>query len=416
MLVTTLYPYGRGEAFVKAELEHLSPFFDEVDIVPCVYNPQLQHAPINQTVNLGYAKLRWGARRGVQVVKAFVAALVTFRWRDDALKVLRSEHRLTNLKELARALYRASMFQRFLAEQVAASGAIDIVYFYWMVPEILGAVQFRNQSGLPIKVICRAHSGDLYENLRAGGYAGLRQSIVNGVDQIYCISDFGRKYVVRHYPLHAQKAHIARLGTNDPGFLNPHPRHCALSIVSCSFCVHEKRLNLIADAIAFLLANDPTLTIEWTHVGDGPLYQQLRSHVQKVLGQRAQVVFKGYLTQRQVMELYREAGFDVFVNVSNSEGIPVSLMEASSTGIPLVATDVGGSSEIVNASNGVLLPPNPDVAEIANALLRFSDRALAVQQRAAARAFWHQQFNAPTNYQQFGQQLVSILPCPVRAA
>ena len=46
---------------------------------------------------------------------------------------------------------------------------------------------------------------------------------------------------------------------------------------------------------------------------------------------------------------------DYFINLSDSEGIPVSIMEAMSVGIPIIARDVGGNREIVTNNNGCLL-------------------------------------------------------------
>ncbi|NCO54621.1 MAG: glycosyltransferase, partial [Bacteroidetes bacterium] len=46
---------------------------------------------------------------------------------------------------------------------------------------------------------------------------------------------------------------------------------------------------------------------------------------------------------------------DLFINVSESEGIPVSIMEALSAGIPVIATNVGGTNEIVNNDVGFLI-------------------------------------------------------------
>lgn len=56
--------------------------------------------------------------------------------------------------------------------------------------------------------------------------------------------------------------------------------------------------------------------------------------------------------------------FDLFVNMSLSEGIPVSIMEAISFGIPIIATNVGGNAEIVNDETGVLIPVNIDQAAL----------------------------------------------------
>jgi glycosyltransferase involved in cell wall biosynthesis len=127
------------------------------------------------------------------------------------------------------------------------------------------------------------------------------------------------------------------------------------------------------------------------------------------------VNFTGYLPQAQVMNLYRETGFDVFVNVSDAEGLPVSLMEASSAGIPMVATNVGGSNEIVNAANGVLLDADPSVDDIAAALLIFHRRAVAGVYRQRARSYWAKNYHAQVNYNKFGHDLACLVDHPANA-
>ena len=410
IIVTSAYPYGRGEAFLEAELAHVSRYFD-VELVPCFYDGATAARNHEHQVNLDYAKKRWGKGRTFLLLRSFVSALWQHQWLDDLLQILGRGHKWENTKELARALYRAKFFETFLTDRCAGDGEPPaLVYFYWMTPEIMGAVAYRQRCAPALKIVSRAHGGDLYTEARIGGYSGLRESILRNVDEVYCISDYGRAYLERKYRFATLKPRLARLGVNDPGYLNAAPSDARLSIVSCSFVVHEKRLHLIVDAIHYLLEHHPGLDIKWTHIGDGgALYQQLRAYVAAQLGERAEVVFKGYLTQPQVMALYRDARFDVFVNVSDSEGIPVSLMEASAVGIPMIATDVGGNSEIVNSANGILLPADPDPATIAAALLRFQDRQAAMPYRRNARAQWEQKYNAAVNHDWFGRQLIHML-------
>lgn len=58
------------------------------------------------------------------------------------------------------------------------------------------------------------------------------------------------------------------------------------------------------------------------------------------------------------MFCYSEHPVDVFINLSTNEGVPVSIMEAISFDIPIVATDVGGTSEIVTDETGILVSSN----------------------------------------------------------
>ena len=100
---------------------------------------------------------------------------------------------------------------------------------------------------------------------------------------------------------------------------------------------------------------------------------------------------------------------DIFVNVSVSEGTPVSLMEAASCGIPIIATAVGGNKEIVTAESGLLLDPNPSPEEIARAILTLmGDSEAARKRRSASRAIWDGKYNARRNYEAFIERLKSI--------
>jgi glycosyltransferase involved in cell wall biosynthesis len=80
------------------------------------------------------------------------------------------------------------------------------------------------------------------------------------------------------------------------------------------------------------------------------------------------------------------AGMDVYVNSSVSEGISLTILEAMAAGLPVVATRVGGTPEIVDETSGVLVPAR-DVPAIAGALAELgADAARRRALGAAARA------------------------------
>ncbi len=101
-----------------------------------------------------------------------------------------------------------------------------------------------------------------------------------------------------------------------------------------------------------------SLHIHWYHFGTGELRQKLEAQA-KALPDHVEYTFMGYQANEDVQKFYADHYIDAFINVSQSEGIPVSVMEAESYGIPIIATDVGGTSEIVHdRRNGVLLDVN----------------------------------------------------------
>jgi glycosyltransferase involved in cell wall biosynthesis len=84
-------------------------------------------------------------------------------------------------------------------------------------------------------------------------------------------------------------------------------------------------------------------------------------------------------------------------------------MEAISYGIPVIATSVGGNTEIVSDRNGILLDSNPTPEEIAQALLKICDSpGLAQKMRVESRRVWEESYNADVNFRAFAEQLKAI--------
>lgn len=97
-------------------------------------------------------------------------------------------------------------------------------------------------------------------------------------------------------------------------------------------------------------------------VGDGPYRLALEDMVR--LSCRQHVTFTGELPRSGVFRELRQS--DIFVNPSYSEGLPTSVQEAMIVGLPIIATDVGGTREaITHGVSGLLYPPrNVDLLSI----------------------------------------------------
>jgi glycosyltransferase involved in cell wall biosynthesis len=125
-------------------------------------------------------------------------------------------------------------------------------------------------------------------------------------------------------------------------------------------------------------------------VGDGPLRPRLEQLTAE-LGIGERVLFAG---QRSGPEVPRLLGaMDIFVLPSHKEALPIALLEAMATGLPVVATRVGGVPEIVeDGENGILVPPAaPEAIEGALRTLA-RDTAMAERLGRAARAHIEAEF------------------------
>lgn len=125
-------------------------------------------------------------------------------------------------------------------------------------------------------------------------------------------------------------------------------------------------------------------------VGDGPEQATHEARVAE-LGLGDRVRFLGL--RHDVPELLAQA--QVFVLASRQEGFPLSVLEAMRAGLPVVASDVGGTREAVEHGESGFLVPRADRAGLARALSELlSDPALRVRAGAAGRAAYEARFTA----------------------
>ncbi len=175
------------------------------------------------------------------------------------------------------------------------------------------------------------------------------------------------------------------LGRFDPARpQRPDVRH-ELGIPAGSFVVgtigrvvHEKHHALLVDAMQPLCAAGAHLVL----VGDGVELPALRERV-AASPHAASIHLLG--TRRDAPRVMQ--AFDVFAMSSRSEGLPLVILEAMASALPIVSTGVGGIPNVIkDGDTGLLVPPNDPAALTAALLHARDDRALAARLAAAGRA------------------------------
>ena len=112
-----------------------------------------------------------------------------------------------------------------------------------------------------------------------------------------------------------------------------------------------------------------------------------------------------------MLQFYKDNPIDVFLNVSLNEGVPVSIMEAQSFQIPVIATSVGGTSEIVDNNNGLLLSKNIQPGELAKVINDvYLKRTVWLRKRKITYRNWEEISNAEQNYNNFAIELKTLIP------
>jgi glycosyltransferase involved in cell wall biosynthesis len=121
----------------------------------------------------------------------------------------------------------------------------------------------------------------------------------------------------------------------------------------------EKRFDLLVKAFALCKSKESKLLL----VGDGPEKGKILRLVQEN-GISGRVVFSGVVSNP--FPLYRQAKFLVLPSLN--EGSPLTILEAMSQGLPIIASRVGGIPDVVNSENGILFDPDCTPEELASVL------------------------------------------------
>lgn len=244
----------------------------------------------------------------------------------------------------------------------------SVLYGTWLYIPSYAAVRLNSKLSHKCYSVSRAHGFDIYHERHTTGYIPFQRQLFYSLSEISAISDNGKEYLVKKYGCES-KVSVNRLGATDKEKTNPYSDREIFKIVSCSRVIPLKRLDRLADTLKTI----DNRRVHWTHIGDGECLEKLRSSL-KNLPDNITVNLLGRVPNEKVYDIYSEQPFHAFINVSETEGAPVSVMEAMSFSIPAIATSVGGTPELVNNNkNGMLLDANFSDKQLAAAILKMAD-------------------------------------------
>ena len=209
---------------------------------------------------------------------------------------------------------------------------------------------------------------------------------------------FNKRYTHIKFP--ADRLHRIYNGVDTDVF---HPRQKKIGTKFRLITVgrHEevKNYNMLLQAMYYLVHKHNVTNIHLTMVGDGEQYEKIKAYADAFLKDYVSVLG----ARDNIPELLAEA--DAFVLTSKTEGLSCSILEAMATGLPIIATDVGGNSELVDDSqytgNGSLVGLN-NLVGLAKTIQRYSmmfdlakrgEKSLAlVNRKFSIEAMMHQYF------------------------
>jgi glycosyltransferase involved in cell wall biosynthesis len=390
---TRQFPYGKSETFLETEILYLSLAFDQIIIYPTTKDVSIRNVPENVLVNNLIAD---------EYQKAFkwtTGSLFTSFFYTTLFKYRRLLSSLPKVRALMKYIVSFNIYNKKVK---ALTGANDnsLIYSYWYTAFVDAVIK----SNPKANIITRAHGGDLYEERSPLGFFPYRKETINNIKKIFCISETGAQYLKERYL--PDNIKISKLGV-DNGYQSDLPlNENVLSVISVSNIIPLKRVGFIAESLIEYCLLYPKMSVIWNHFGDGVERRNVENILNTHTLPNLSVTMHGRVNNSLVFDFYKESPVDLFINLSESEGIPVSIMESMSFGVPAIATNVGGVSEIVNSENGILLHERPEKNDVVKALKDIKGK---FRDRNKLRQYWNDNYAASTNYTHFANDLSTIL-------
>jgi glycosyltransferase involved in cell wall biosynthesis len=400
-VITSSYPRYPGDGvapFVKSICENLAKLGHAVEVV-APYDPAIAPMEIGN-VSIHRFRYVWPKRFHIM----------------GHARSLDNDTRLRPLTYILLPLFLLAAF--FSLMRACGRQKSEIIYAHWVIPNGLVAACVAALRGLPF--ILSLHGSDIYVARRNRIFAAVARWVFRRASGVTACSPELRQTAIELGA--SQKTMLLPWGA-DPQIFHPGHRNdqdfqtfqvsqSEIILVALGRFVQKKGFANLLSAMPGVLNGCPQARLMLG--GDGALKDELAS-LAKQLGISERVSFTGQIPWNQVPTFLARA--DIFVLPSvrdrrgNVDGLPTVLLEAMSSGLAVVASDIGGVSLVIkNGYNGLLIPPG-DIEALAKAIL---DLACNEERRQAIGQAARQSVIESFNWQQVARQITALLETAIQ--
>ena len=169
-----------------------------------------------------------------------------------------------------------------------------------------------------------------------------------------------------------------------------------------------KRIDFTVDVVRQL--KSPVIWHQYGRLSTDTEYvEMVKNKLRLPDSQQSHLEMKGEVSNEELRKALVHEKYDFILLLSESEGVPVSLMEALAADIRIVVTDTNGCSELVKNEIGCLIPVQAAVEECAKRIEQWWDELSGTPHDGLALDFWKSKFDSAALYDDFAEFVDSIL-------
>lgn len=267
------------------------------------------------------------------------------------------------------------LYFRVFKQAIKQEGCPDVLYAHYL-GYMKYAILFGKKYNIP--TIGLEHWSKLAAKQIQPDMLSLARQIYPQLNQLITVSSFLKNNIKKNIDVNNIQV-VPNLLGEEFTYRSNNTKH-SFTIVSAGRLVSSKGFDLLIDAvhqIQTLLPNEWKLLI----IGGGEMKATLQEQINTLhLQEHIQLV--GPQTKAEIVRLFQQS--DLFALPSQMETFGVVYIEALACGLPIIATDCGGPSDIITKENGILIP-NEDIEALKEAILHISNNLNDYNREAIAK-------------------------------
>jgi len=341
--ITAQTPFGSSETFILEEIIAIKELGADVLVIPRNPPRGIYHNAAQQLLDctIWLPLINW------RILREFVKGmLLNYRLRHLLLEVIQYSRTLKilakNIAVIPKAVFIADMIRKKDIDHIHAHWGSTTSTLAWLVSTI---------TGIPWSMTL--HRWDIKEN-------NMLRLKAESATFIRCISQVGKTEVLNIIGENLQdKIIVIHMGARIPNIPLSSQRPLRSEfIIACPANLRRVKGHRYLIEACKILSMEEDINIRCLLIGDGHLRREIEHYINR-LGMKGIIQMAGQMPHEKLMQLYERKEVDVVVLPSiitdkgEKEGIPVSLMEAMSYGIPVIATETGGIMELLSDGAGL---------------------------------------------------------------
>ena len=263
-----------------------------------------------------------------------------------------------------------AFFHLLAIYQVIKKVRPQIIHAHWLMPQGAFALLYKKISRQKFKIICTSHGIDVF-SLRGRFFTCAKKWLIKNLDGLSAVSQALKNELIRNYK--ADKVKVIHNAVNTQKFnaglnykIKNGPR-----LIFVGRLVEKKGVEYIIKAMPKIIKSFPACRLKIA--GDGPEKEKLQK-LNRALNSKNNIKFLGSVPHDNI-PAYLSAS-DIFIGPSivaknqDTEGFGMVFIEAMACGLPIVATAVGGISDIIKDNKNGFIVKEKNEGAIASAIIK----------------------------------------------